>query len=66
MFLKKTELGEVSGCHTRKGQVEWLCNSGVKFFVAKDGWPRVHEQEFLSNGKKAEEPNFAALRASVG
>lgn len=47
MILARHELELLTGRKTRRGQIDVLTRNGVRFIVAADGWPRVHEAALL-------------------
>lgn len=62
MFLTKQQLTELTGYKRPSFMIEKLKEYGLRFFIAKDGYPRVLEAELnpRQTGKKTL-PDFEAL-----
>lgn len=70
MFLKKTELKELTGYARPSSHIKWLNENGYPFEVGADGYPRVlnsfvEKRLGASIQKKsfAQKPKFSALMA---
>ena len=69
LFLNTEELKDLTGAHTRAGNIDWLRRHGWPFEINRQGWPRVlmsHLQHRLggqlSNQQpSSQEPNWNAL-----
>ncbi len=69
MFLKKSELKELTGYARPRSQANWLSENSYPFEIGADGYPRVlHSYVERRLGgfmkqehKKRHAPNFAAL-----
>lgn len=66
-ILTEQDLEELSGHKRASGQIEWLGQMGINFFIRKDGKPSV-TWHFVNNpyGMKAkatanDEPDFGAM-----
>lgn len=64
LALSAEEVIELTGYRMKSRQIAWLRRNGIRFFVAKDGHPRVPRSAI--EGAKAPSParpDFEALRS---
>lgn len=71
LFITTEDLKDLTGAHTRAGNIQWLRQRGWPFEVNRHGWPRVllsHlECRLGAQGTEQQvdsfEPNWSALGA---
>lgn len=72
LCLTRDEMQELSGCKQRGRVILWFQNSGYRFEIGADGWPRVlraavDAKLMPSTGRrilKKSEPDFSAYATS--
>lgn len=66
MFLTREQVIELTGYRMKSMQIRWLRDNGVRFFVARDGHPRVLPESLTEEKARARtRPDFEALRRLV-